>query len=227
MSSWQIPGRLQRQQLHLHHQSRHQDLRNKVNNKKIKVQVWDTGNDKYYSLKIIWLKYSWGGQQRYRPNLASCYRECWLMASEVTELVSTGETWINFSASCSGFIFTTSLPPTVLAGSLTSVRLLRRKTTESQAPGQCQVSSPSFVKVRHQSVFFLRHPVHVNENVNISGDSGTLEMKELLRVKRTFPGSMTQQELTRNIPWLKATTRVKLCCSYICEILLFELWSPL
>ena len=154
MSSWQIPGRLQRQQLHLHHQSRHQDSRNKLNNKMIKVQVWDTGNDKYYSLKIIWLKYSWGGQQRYRPNLASCYRECWLMASEVTELVSTGETWINFSASCSGFIFTTSLPPTVLAGSLASVRLLKRKTTESQAPGQCQVSSPSFVKVRHQSVFF-------------------------------------------------------------------------
>ena len=142
MSSWQIPGRLQRQQLHLHHQSRHQDLRNKVNNKKIKVQVWDTGNDKYYSLKIIWLKYSWGGQQRYRPNLASCYRECWLMASEVTELVSTGETWINFNALCSGFIFTTSLPPTMLAGSLASVRLLKRKTTESQAPGQCQVSLP-------------------------------------------------------------------------------------
>ena len=70
-------------------------------------------------------------------------QRCWLMASEVTELVSTGETWINFSASCSGFIFTTSLPPTVLAGSLASVRLLRRKTTESQAPGQCQVSSPS------------------------------------------------------------------------------------
>ena len=141
-------------------------------------------------------------------------QRCWLMASEVTELVSTGETWTNFNASCSGFIFTTSLPPTVLAGSLTSVRLLRRKTTESQAPGQCQVSSPSFVKVRHQSFFFLRDPVLVIENVNISGDSGTLEMKELLRVKRTFPR-------------LKATTRVKLCCSHICEILLFELWSPL
>ena len=28
-----------------------------VINKKIKVQVWDTGNDEYYSLKIIWLKY--------------------------------------------------------------------------------------------------------------------------------------------------------------------------
>ena len=70
-------------------------------------------------------------------------QRCWLMVSEVTELVSTGETWINFSASCSGFIFTTSLPPTVLAGSLASVRLLKRKTTESQAPGQCQVSSPS------------------------------------------------------------------------------------
>ena len=50
-------------------------------------------------------------------------QRCWLMASEVTELVSTGETWINFNASCSGFIFTTSLLPTsqctaVLAGSL-------------------------------------------------------------------------------------------------------------
>ena len=75
-------------------------------------------------------------------------QRCWLMASEVTELVSTGETWTNFNASCSGFIFTTSLLPTsqctaVLAGSFASVRLLRRKTTESQAPGQCQVSSPS------------------------------------------------------------------------------------
>ena len=58
--------------------------------------------------------------------------------------------------------------------------------------------------------FFERDPVHVNENVNISGDSGTLEMKELLRVKRT-------------VPRLKATIRVKLCCSHICEILLFEL----
>ena len=89
-------------------------------------------------------------------------QRCWLMASEVTELVSTGETWTNFNASCSGFIFTTSLLPTsqctaVLAGSFASVRLLRRKTTESQAPGQCQVSSPSFVKVRH-SVFFLERP---------------------------------------------------------------------
>ena len=74
-------------------------------------------------------------------------QRCWLMASEVTELVSTGETWINFNALCSGFIFTTSLLPTsqctaVLAGSFASVRLLKRKTTESQAPGQCQVSLP-------------------------------------------------------------------------------------
>ena len=88
-------------------------------------------------------------------------QRCWLMASEVTELVSTGETWTNFNASCSGFIFTTSLLPTsqctaVLAGSFASVRLLRRKTTESQAPGQCQVSSPSFVKVRHQFFFWER-----------------------------------------------------------------------
>ena len=50
-------------------------------------------------------------------------QRCWLMAWEVTELVSTGETWINFNALCSGFIFTTSLLPTsqctaVLAGSL-------------------------------------------------------------------------------------------------------------
>ena len=35
-------------------------------------------------------------------------QRCWLMVSEVTELVSTGETWINFNASCSGFIFTHS-----------------------------------------------------------------------------------------------------------------------
>ena len=172
MSSWQIPGRLQRQQLHLHHQSRHQDSRNKVNNKMIKVQVWDTGNDKYYSLKIIWLKYSWGGQQRYRPNLASCYRECWLMASEVTELVSTGETWTNFNASCSGFIFTTSLLPTsqctaVLAGSLAWSDCWEGRQLRAKHQDNVKYLCQALLRLDIRVVFFLRDTQYMQMKMSI------------------------------------------------------------